>query len=296
MRPLQRHTRWATGAILVAFTGCGFDSPDPTEPPPPGDSSGLIAFDTRRDGSATREVSHIYLMNADGTGVRRLSDMAELSDFQPTWSPDGQKIAFVSYRNGDVATQIYVMNADGSGQTRLTNDPTGNAQPAWSPDGKRIAFSTRRDGNTEIYVMNADGTAEIRLTNTAGDDYWPAWSPDGEKIVYSSGDGQLYLMNADGTGQTRLTAGSSAAWSPDGSTIAFSGYGIYIMKSDGTGQRRLSTTNYDGFPSWSRDGRKLAFMSERSGNWEIFVINADGSGETNITKHPADDFNPAWQP
>ena len=126
------------------------------------------------------------------------------SDYKPTFSPDGRKIAFVSYRDGN--GEIYVMDTtdsdhDGNGDhlTRLTNDAAGDVQPAWSPDGSTIAFTSNRGGaDYEVYVMNADGTGQKRLTKNAAFDGSPAWSPDGTKIAFMStrggGDLEIYVM------------------------------------------------------------------------------------------------------
>jgi dipeptidyl aminopeptidase/acylaminoacyl peptidase len=129
------------------------------------------------------------------------------ADEYPAWSPDGLKIAFRSYRDGNY--EIYVMNADGTGQpTRLTFGTAYDEFPSWSPDGSKIAFMSDRDGNFEIYVMNADGNEQTCLTLSAAADGLPYWSPDGLKIAFASerdGNWEIYVMNADGTGQTRLT-------------------------------------------------------------------------------------------
>ena len=141
--------------------------PDATTPTPPAaDAPVRIAFTSNRDGD-----SEIYVMNADGSGVTRLTNSG---GDHPSWSPDGRRIAFTS--NGDGDSEIYVMNADGSGVTRLTNnDAVGINDFSWSPDGRRIAFTSNGDGDSEIYVMNADGSGVTRLTNSGG--YHPSWSP-----------------------------------------------------------------------------------------------------------------------
>ncbi|HDR3890873.1 TPA: PD40 domain-containing protein, partial [Bacillus cereus] len=96
-------------------------------------------------------------------------------DRDPSWSPDGQKIAFTSFRDGN--PEIYVMNTDGSNQTRITNSPGNNIDPSWSPDGQKIAFTSTRDGNGEIYVMNTDGSNQTNITNNPASDNEPSWSP-----------------------------------------------------------------------------------------------------------------------
>ena len=172
-----------------------------------------IAFYSSRDGGG------IFVMNADGSGLTRLTKSTG-GNGQPSWSPDGTKIAFMSRRGGGKGN-IWVMNVDGSGPTRLTNSPGEHHQPSWSPDGTKIAFFSDRDGNDEIYVMNADGSSQTRLTNNSGLDLLPSWSPDGTKIAFFSdrdGDYEIYVMNADGSNPVKLTnnlvAERSPSWSP----------------------------------------------------------------------------------
>ena len=270
---------------------------------------GRIAFQSARDGDF-----EIYVMNADGSGVVRLTDN-DFGDEQPAWSPDGRRIAFRSDRDGNI--EIYVMNADGSGVGRLTDNDFGDTQPAWSPDGRRIAFRSDRDGDFEIYVMNADGSGVGRLTDNDSYDTSPAWSPDGRRIAFHSdrdGDFEIYVMNADGSGVGRLTDDDSwddsPAWSPDGRRIAFRSnrddpdpkddkhvVNINVMNADGSGVVRLTgNVSWDDEPAWSPDSRRIAFASDRDGDGEIYVMNADGSGVVRLTDNDSNDWDPAWSP
>jgi Tol biopolymer transport system component len=117
----------------------------------------------------------VYVVKADGSGLRNLTPKPVGVYADPTWSPDGRKLAFASERDGN--SEVYVMNANGSGQRNLTRDPAFDGDPAWSPDGRSIAFRSTRDGNTEVYIMSADGSGQRNLTRSPANDGRFAWSP-----------------------------------------------------------------------------------------------------------------------
>jgi Tol biopolymer transport system component len=257
----------------------------------------------------------IFLINSDGTNQRNIVDLGPWDSSNPTWSPDGTKIAFVSNRPANYLYNyldsgpggIYVMNVNSGNPVILT----AGGYPAWSPDGTRIAFASSTDGHTQIYVINSDGTNRIKITNTDFDVWSPTWSPDGRKIAFSGrGDKWgIYVMNSDGSNQTRLTehwSDGRPAWSPDGTRIAFDAnrigndetYEIYVMNEDGTNLTRLTDTSFRSqSPAWSPDGTKIAFDSTRDGKYEIYVMNADGSNQTRITNTKVfDSVNPSWKP
>jgi TolB protein len=168
-----------------------------------------IAFSSTRDAAnptseyGRYENDEIYTMNADGSGVTRLTYNAQ-TDLSPTWSSDGKRIAFASDRDATGGgTSIYSMNADGTGVTRLTYSPGYDGGPAWSPGGKQIAF-TRQN---HVFVMNADGTQLTQLT-WSGINADPAWLDGAKRIAfvsYRDANNDIYAMNADGTAVTRLT-------------------------------------------------------------------------------------------
>jgi Tol biopolymer transport system component len=156
---------------------------------------------------AIRKESQIYSVNVDGSSKRALTNTSPSEDYHLAWSPDGNRIAFVSGRNHPFI-QIYIMNPDGSGLMQLTSDDA-NTSPAWSPNGQRIAFLSHRDGMWQVYVMNADGSQQTRLT-TAGENWSPTWSPDGRRIAYAShreDSWKIYVINSDGTGDAQLVTG-----------------------------------------------------------------------------------------
>jgi dipeptidyl aminopeptidase/acylaminoacyl peptidase len=195
----------------------------------------------------------IYLMNADGTGVMRVTRSPAGTDvFQPAWSPDGVRITFATNRDNPTVNyvrnrSIWIVNADATGLTRLTDGSTRDDAPAWSPDGSKIAF-TRFAPGPGIWIMNADGTGQLKLT----DGFAPNWSPDGQRIAYIGdlkGTNQVATINADGTGQALLTQGSDKdlpVWSPDGTMIAYTTQSrtegrLWVMNADGTGSTKIAT-------------------------------------------------------
>jgi len=268
--------------------------------------SGKIVFQSDRNGNWD-----IYAMNVDGSNLIQLTDNPA-EDGYPVWSPDGTKIVFESKRDGSFA--IYLMNADGSEQTRLTNHPSNNFNPEWSPDGKKIVFSSDRDGSNELYIMNVDGSEVIQVTDTKvprGENGIAAWSPDGKRLAYTGKrwfGWDVYVMTLDHTEDQKLTDGHGACrpdWSPDGKKIAYvtskaDGKGdIWIMNLDGSAKTRVTSDdkNYDYYPAWSPNGKYIAYAKtpdKNTGNWELYVISADGKEQVQFTNHPARDSFPDW--
>jgi Tol biopolymer transport system component len=267
----------AVAAVLAACLLALVVRMEPSQAAFPG-PNGKIAFISNRDSA----FAEIYTMNADGTNPTRLTNN-ETHDVSPTFSADGKKIAFSRENDPSIEdNNIWVMNADGSGQTDLNNPDilSKDEGPSFSPDGSKIAFSRvlfegEPPFNYDIWVMNADGSEQTNLSNSpASEDYLPAFSPDGSKIAfetYRDGAPEIYVMNADGSG-TPTNLSNNPGSSSD-------------------------STAYDRRPAWSPDGTRIAFESLRSGNSEIWVMNADGTGEpVNVSNNAAPDDYPDWQP
>jgi len=252
-------SRTPTPTVTPTFT------PYPTMPAGLLLANGQIAYVSDRDGNR-----NIFVMNADGSGQTRLTEGLNL---QPDWSPDGTRLVYsgldgASPESGDM--EIFVMLADGSNKVALTANDFDDSFPAWSPDGRRIAFVSDRDGNWELYVMNADGSNQTRLTSTPADESYPTWSADGQRIAFAAALGE----RSD----------------------------IYVIGLQGGEMQPLTETGDNFFPNWSPDGSRIVFVSTRGGNLqapfdaEIFIMNADGSGQVQLTDTAPAEYDPAWSP
>ena len=262
-------------------------------------ANGRIAF-VSSEGNAQ---SDIYTMNPDGSDRKQLTFSNQDLESDPVWSPDGTKIAFARYNINSKFSEIFVMNADGSDQRRLTTQSGNDRSPTWSPDGTKIAVARYNiNSPVEIFVMNADGSDQRAVAS--GFD-GPAWSPDGLKLAV----GDNGALGVDGSNRTQITqptdlgADYEPAWSPDGSKITFTRgtdcFGgcetehLWVVNADGSNPTKL-TDILANTHAWSPDGTKIIFGSQRG---DLFVINPDGSGLTNITnttdKH---EESPSWQP
>ena len=270
-----------------------------------------IAFASDRDGNF-----EIYVMDADGRNQQRLTRHGD-DDWEPSWSPDGKRIAFTSSEDKDshedVAGKrphIYVMDADGKNRRKLTKNPFAEWHPSWSPDGKHIAFTgvANRGAHRHVYAVDAEGKNLRRLTPLDHGGWDPSWSPDGKRIAFVAGASQIYVINTDGSNRQQLTNNRdwnfSPSWSPDGERIAFvydekrdwENYEIYVMDADGKNQRRLTRNPaHDWHPSWFPDGERIVFVSHRDGNYEVYTMNTNGVRQTGrLTKGHSEDTNPAW--
>lgn len=206
----------------------------------------------------------IYLMDIDGSSLRRLTDTDAAED-HPAWSPDGSKILFDADYDGDGFYEIYTLNLDGSGLTRLTTGESNDQFADWSLDGAQIAFSSDRSGSWDIFVMNADGSNPQTLTSGPDWELFPAWSPDGNQIAFNGLAPRS--RNTD----------------------------VFVMDASGRNLRQLTREpGFDENPVWSPGGSQIAFQTARDGRFEIYVMNADGSQPHPLAPHPAGELWPSW--
>ncbi len=257
----------------------------------------------------------IWVAGPGGENPTRLT--SSIMDADPSWSPDGKRIAFDSnleagegVDNPEGDFEIFTMNRDGSGLQQLTENAALDFDPEWSADGKRIAFESDRALFSKIFVMNADGSEQTQVTASPdfSFDRSPTFSPDGERIAFESnravgegvnnpeGDIEIFVVNLDGTGLIQLTRNASRElhpdFSPNGRKIAFVSEqafasGIYTMNADGTKQKKRSQGPATVFasPSWSPDGERIAFTSNQNGPANIFTMDADGSRQKRLTNN-----------
>ena len=268
-----------------------------------------LTFSSDRDGERmlgtveSRNVKEVYIADYDGQNQRRLTTNRSLN-ITPTWSPDSRSIAYTSYRKG--APNIFISNIFQGTLEELTTGQTQSFLPSWSPDGTRVAFISTRDGNSEMYVAHRDGSNVRRLTNHPAIDVTPTWSPSGTQIAFVSdrtGSPQIYVIGADGLGLQRVTSEGYCdrpTWSPAPfNEIAYAsrtGPGMDIKVKDlASGDVRQLTfgegTNES--PTFSANGRHLAFTSTRAGKTQIFTIARDGRNIRQITR-AGNNYFPDW--
>ncbi len=273
-------------------------------------------FDTRvvyiaESGPKRQRIKQLAIMDQDGAGHRYLTNGQSLV-LTPRFSPESQRITYLSYFNGKPRVYLYDLS---SGKHEVLGDfPNMSFAPRFSPDGRSVVMSLSTAGNSDIYIMDIASKAPRRLTNHPGIDTAASFSPDGSKIAFESNRGgsqQIYVMNADGSNVQRLSFGSgrygTPVWSPRGDLISFTRIGdgkfsICVMRTDGSGERLLTDAWQDEGPTWSPNGRVILFFrSQRSaadgsgGVVDLWSVDLTGLNERKVPT-PRDGSDPAWSP
>ena len=256
----------------------------------------------------------VCIMNADGSGFRRLTTDDGVRHFYPSLAPDGGSVVYSAFREQNIYEVYEYTLADGNVK-RLTNKLGLATAPEISPHGKQVTFMrwTAESNQYQVWLMDRSGANAKRIPGIPGWD--PTWSPDGEKILFaatdSDGRNQLFAVNRDGSGQYRISDLPSIRgrndWSPDGAFIVtYSGEPwhreVYLMNADGTGTRQLTPTggNSQG-PSISPDGKWVVFTAyfDNYGDdhgCEIYVIRTNGTDLRRLTNNDYCDYQPRWGP
>ena len=311
-------------ATLQASTPAGFASPALT---PNATSGGSIGGSNVPSPSTDDELTghivftcqlfkvqamdQVCIMNADGSGMRRLTAENNRRHYYPSLAPDGQSIVYTSYREPNVY-EIYSLDLNDGSVGQLTDKLGVLTGPEVSPDGTSIIFARGNptNGSYQIMVMSRNGENAATIPQVAGWD--PTWSPDGKQILFASGTtGAAQLFVADRNGKDKRQISNLPAirgrsdWSPDGqSIVTYSGPAwnreVYIMNADGSNPRQLTPSggNSQG-PSFSPDGKWVVFTAyfDNYGDdhgCEIYIIRLDGTDLRRLTNNDYCDYQPRW--